>query len=85
MDAGHSSTLPPVLSRLRARILMLGHFDLLPPSEYVKKRRETLPRIDTYAWPPGQDFNCGQRGDYDADAASKALRRTIGFLKRRLA
>ena len=65
------------------RAPMAFHFGerdpIIPPAD-VDRHRAAYPEAPMHAYPAGHGFNCEQRGDYDAESARLAHRRTLDFL-----
>lgn len=66
-------------------LLHFGERDPIIPPDDVDRHRRALPDAEIHTYAAGHGFNCDQRADYDADAASLAWQRTIHFLHTRLA
>jgi len=65
------------------RAPMLFHFgerDPIIPPEDVARHRAAYPDAPMHVYPAGHGFHCEQRGDYDAESARLAHRRTMDFL-----
>lgn len=78
-------TVPMLKERLKAPMMFhFGQDDPLIPPEDVQKHCEAQPNAEYHLWPAGHGFNCDQRADYNAEVASQALSRTLGFFQKTL-
>jgi carboxymethylenebutenolidase len=74
----------PFLAHERSTAPLMLHFgeqDPMIPPEVVAAHREALPDAKIHLWPAGHGFNCDQRADYNATAATQALQRTLAFFE----
>jgi carboxymethylenebutenolidase len=65
-------------------MLHFGDSDASIPAEDIAKQREHLTDAEIHVWPAGHGFNCDERADYNAQAASDALRHTLHFFETHL-
>jgi carboxymethylenebutenolidase len=63
-------------------ILHFGEKDHLIPGEAVAMIRKAHPEVPVFTYAAGHGFNCDQRGDFDAAAASLAFRRTLEHFRK---
>lgn len=61
-------------------LLHFGENDPLIPFEEVTQFRAYRPEVSAFAYPAGHGFNCDERDSYDAEAAQKALERTLFWI-----
>lgn len=61
-------------------LLHFGENDALIPIGGVAMFRTQRPDVSAYAYPAGHGFNCDERDSYDAEAAQKALERTLSWI-----
>lgn len=78
-------SVPFLHERPRAPLLMhFGAYDSIIPPADIEHHRRALPDAQIHVYEAGHGFNCDQRTDYDAKAATLALQRTLDFLARTL-
>ena len=63
-------------------ILHFGEKDHLIPGEAVAMIRKMHPAVPVFTYAAGHGFNCDQRGDFDAAAASLAFQRTLEHFRK---
>ena len=74
----------PFLAHERSNAPLMLHFgeeDASIPPEAIAAHRDALPDAKFHLWPAGHGFNCEQRADYNATAATQALQRTLAFFE----
>ena len=73
--------------RDRPKAPMMFHFgedDPLITAEDRQAHWEAQPNAEYHLWPAGHGFNCDQRADYNAEVATQAMSRTLGFFSKNL-
>lgn len=61
-------------------LMHFGRFDSLIPMKNVDEIQAAHPSIPIYIYEAGHGFNCDERADFNAEAASLAHERTLEFL-----
>jgi carboxymethylenebutenolidase len=61
-------------------LLHFGEIDPLIPFEQVTQFRARRPDVSAFSYQAGHGFNCDERDGYNAEAAQKALERTLFWI-----
>lgn len=78
-------TLPFLDETPCAPVLMhFGQRDPSIPLSFVDQLHQRHPQVAVHLYPAGHGFNCNQRGDFHAESAALAWRRSLAFLREAL-
>ena len=78
-------TVPFLAEQAKAPMLFhFGEHDASISAKDIEAHREHQEHAEIHVYPAGHGFNCDQRPDFERHSATRALERTLAFLRRAL-
>ena len=77
----HATLQPPPKCEV---LIHFADYDAFVPHEALGEIRHAYPDMEIYSYPANHGFNCDRRADYNAEAATEAMERTLEFFRENL-